>query len=130
MNKEVVLGFTENKGLLFYIVPIVCMIAYFGTNYFFNQELKNMVQHKSLKKKLLQYQKACILRFAILEGAVFLSSTSFMITNNIFYLVISILLILYLIKLKPTKKTLVRDLNFSMVEKQKFQEGNNPLEDD
>lgn len=118
---NVVLGSTDSESVFIYLVPIIAMISYFGSNYFFNKQLTSIVKSKSLKEKLMPYLQASIVRFAFLEGAAFLSSVSFMINNNVFYLVISLLLILYLIKLRPTKKKVMGHLSLSLEEQQYFQ---------
>jgi|TARA_R110002049_G_scaffold329_11_gene1858 membrane protein insertase Oxa1/YidC/SpoIIIJ len=120
MGNDLILGFTSDESIFIYIVPIVAMISYFGSQYLFNKQLANVVNRNTFKEKLMLYQQACIIRFAFLEGAAFLSSVSFMLTNNVFYLVISLLLILYLIKLRPTKKKVMGDLSFSLEEQQWF----------
>ncbi len=120
MADKVILGYTDSESVFIYIVPIVAMIGYFGSNYFFNKQLTGMVKSKSLKEKLMLYLQASIVRFAFLEGAAFFSSVSFMINNNVFYLVISLLLILYLFKLRPTKKKLIGHLSLSLEEEQFF----------
>lgn len=118
---KVVLEFAKDKSIFVYIVPIVSMISYFGSNFFFNKQLANIVQSKSLKDKLGPYLQACVVRFTFLEGAAILSTIAYSLNNHIFYLVISLFLILYLFKLRPTKKKVMSDLKLTLADQQFFQ---------
>ncbi|MCM4152311.1 hypothetical protein DHD05_11975 [Arenibacter sp. N53] len=117
---NVVMGFTDRKSVFIYIVPLVAMIGHFGSNYYFNKQMASMVKSISLNEKLMLYLKISVVRYAFLEGAAIMGSVSFMINNNVFYLVISLLLILYLFKLRPTRKKVMGDLSFSPEEQRCF----------
>ncbi|MCM4171715.1 hypothetical protein DHD32_09495 [Arenibacter sp. TNZ] len=121
MSDGLILGFKAGENVFIYLVPIVAIIAYFGSNYLFNKQLASILKSNSLMERLMLYQKASVIRFAILEGAAFLSTIAFMLHKNIFYLVISVLLILYLFKLRPTKKKVMDHLSLSLEEQQYFQ---------
>lgn len=123
-GKDLILGFTANKSFFVYIVPLAAMISYFGSNYYYNKQLINITESKSFKSRLLRYQQAWIIQLAFLEAATLLSSVCLMLDNNVFYLVISLLLILYLFKVRPTKKKLISDLNLNLEEQQYFQSEN------
>lgn len=69
-----------------------------------------MINSNSLREKLVLYQQTSIVRYAILDAATIFSTIAFMLSSNVFYLVISLLLLLYLIKLRPTKGKLAEDL--------------------
>jgi len=103
------IGFSDNGDLWLYVVPLIAMISYFGGDFIFNRTLSNIAEKSSLKQKLTHYLRASIIRYAFLEGAAFIGVIAYRENHNIFYLVIVASLILYLIKLRPTKEGIIRD---------------------
>ncbi len=86
-----------------------------------------MIKRNSLSKKVIHYQQTCMVRYAILDVATVFSAIAFMLSRNVFYLVISLLLLLYLIKLRPTKGKLVEDLVLSKEDRLQFENEDRPL---
>ena len=86
-----------------------------------------MIKSNSLREKLVLYQQTTIVRYAILDAATFFSAIAFMLSSNVFYLVISLLLLLYLIKLRPTKWKLLEDLALNKEDTMQFQNEDRPL---
>lgn len=127
MAKDLVLGFPSGNNAFVYLVPVIAMIAYFGSNYYFQKKLANMIKRNSLSKKVIHYQQTCMVRYAILDVATVFSAIAFMLSRNVFYLVISLLLLLYLIKLRPTKGKLVEDLVLSKEDRLQFENEDRPL---
>ena len=126
-TNDLVLGFPTGNNVFVYLVPVISMIAYFGSNYYFQKKLAYMINSNSLREKLVLYQQTSIVRYAILDAATFFSAIAFMFSSNVFYLVISLLLLLYLIKLRPTKGKLAEDLALNKEETLRFQNENRPL---
>src|SRR5690554_3593179 len=104
------IGFPSNGDIWIYTIPLIAMISYFGGNFIFYRVLSNIGEKSSLKEKLGQYMRACIIRYALLDGAAFIGAIAYWENNNIFYLVIVASLILYLFKIRPTKGAVVRNL--------------------
>ncbi len=67
-----IIGFSANRDIFVYIVPLIAMTSYFGGNLIFNRTLSNISEKSSLKQKLSQYLRAGIIRYALLEGAAFI----------------------------------------------------------
>lgn len=115
-------GFSNNKNVFVYLVPTIAMLSYFISNYLFGKQLRDIKKLNSLNGKLALYLQACIVRYAFLEGAAIFSTIAYGLDNNIFFLVISLLLILYLFKLRPTINKVISDLELNLEEQQNFQE--------
>ncbi|NNG09290.1 MAG: hypothetical protein HKM92_03905 [Arenibacter sp.] len=126
-TKDLVLGFPSGNNALVYLVPVIAMIAYFGSNYYFQKKLAQMIKSNSLREKLALYQQTSMVRYAMLDAATFFGAIAFMLNRNIFYLVISLLLLLYLIKLRPTKGKLAEDLVLSKEDRLQFENEDRPL---
>ena len=70
----------------------------------FKSQLKQVESQANLEEKLPVYQTASIIRWAILEGAAFLI---LFIKPDL--LIFGILLILYLVYLRPTEEKIIND---------------------
>jgi hypothetical protein len=119
-GKGFMVDFSEDHNVFVYLVPTLAILSYFISNYVFGKQLKDLTKLNSLKSKLILYLQACVVRFSFIEGAAILATIVFRLDNHIFYLVISLLLILYLFKLRPTKKKIMIDLELSLEEQQFF----------
>ncbi len=117
---EITSGFTSKNDLFIYLVPIIGILAYFGGDFIYSKSLTSINKETPLKEKLNKYLQASLIRFALLEGASFMGIFAFMQTSNIFYLVITVFLILYLVKLRPTKDMIFEDLSLNQKEKEWF----------
>ena len=73
------------------------------------------------------YLQACVVRYAFIEGAAILSTIAFRLNNHIFYLVISLLLILYLFKLRPSKDKVINELQLKLKDQQFFHQENGEI---
>ena len=115
------IDFTVDNNVFVYLVPTIAVLSYFISNYVFGKQLKDLAKLNSLKSKLVLYLQACVVRYAFIEGAAILSTIAYRLNNHIFYLVISLLLILYLFKLRPNKNKVINDLELRLKDQQFFQ---------
>lgn len=113
--------FKNTKDVYIIVVPIMAIAAYFVGNLVFKQQLSAAANKDSLKEKLMGYQGAALIRLAFLEGAALFGIVAFMLTGNLFELLIATLLILYFITLKPTKEKVIRELNLSQEQRMQFE---------
>lgn len=91
----------DSDNLVYLALPIA---AFFLSNFMFKSQLKQVDSQASLEEKLPIYQSASIIRWAILEGAAFL-----ILFLKPDLLIFGILLILYLVYLRPTEEKIVSD---------------------
>jgi hypothetical protein len=106
-----------NNDPFTYVAILLAMGGFFLGNFLFRQELNNASEKNSLREKLMSYQAGLIKKLAPMEGASLFSIVIFMLTGNLFFLVITGLVILYFITLRPTKEMIGNDLNLSYDEK-------------
>ncbi|MCK0189281.1 hypothetical protein [Arenibacter sp. F20364] len=115
------IGFSNGKDVFVFLVPTIAMLSYFISNFLFRKQLQDITKLNSLNGKLVLYLQACIVRFAFVEGAVIFSTIAYRLNPNIFYLVISLLLVLYLFKLRPGKNMVISDLELNLEDQHYFQ---------
>ena len=93
----------NSENYIYLFIPIAAFIV---SNLLFKHFVSKIDNNLSVQQKLVSYQTASIIRWAILEGAAFLILLIFPE-----FLLFGILLIVYLALLIPTEARIKRDLN-------------------
>ena len=109
----------SNDPFLF-AVPILAIGGFIASNLMFKQQLSSSLNKDTPNDKLMGYQTALIIRLALLEGPSLFGIVTYLITGNFLFLIISGLLMLYFISIRPTKVKIENDLNLSYEEKTEF----------
>jgi hypothetical protein len=69
-----------------------------------------------LVEKIMRYRSAKILSWAMIEAACLFALVATMLTSNYLYIAVVIFLLGYLFMLKPSKESLIRDLQLNTTE--------------
>lgn len=93
----------NSENYIYLFIPIAAFIV---SNLLFKHFVSKIDNNLSVQQKLVSYQSASIIRWAILEGAAFL-----ILLIYPEFLLFGILLIVYLALLIPTEARIKRDLN-------------------
>jgi hypothetical protein len=91
----------DASNFIYIVVPIIAIIL---GNYLYKDQLKNVDKRLKLAEKIGTYQTASLIRWAIIEGAAF-----FILLYNTEFVLIGMLLILYLLFLKPSEQKMKLD---------------------
>ncbi|QXP52754.1 hypothetical protein H0I25_12815 [Cellulophaga sp. HaHa_2_95] len=110
--------FSMENDIFIYVVPIVAMVGYFASKYMYSRELAAINTSEDLKTKLALYQKANILKFALLEGPAFLAFLQFMSNGYTLYFTIGTTLLLYLAMQSPSKTKTIEELSLNTIERE------------
>jgi hypothetical protein len=102
------------------LVPAIAVSGAFASNFIYNKKIGELTSLESLKDKVMGYQTACIIRYALLEGPALFGIVSYMQSGNLLFLIIAGALIVYFVSLRPTKEKIEMDLNFSFEQKTTF----------
>ncbi|WP_375238556.1 MFS transporter [Aurantibacter sp.] len=89
-------------NIIYIFIPIVAFII---SNLIFKQKLKVISPSSTEQQKIIEYQSASIIRWAILEGSAF----ALLILQKDFIL-FGILIIIYLIMIRPTEDKVKNEL--------------------
>lgn len=95
----------DNNSIVYLLIPFM---AFSVSNVLFKLQLKKVNPKVSIEENLPVYQTACIMRWAILEGAAFM-----LLILKKEFIVFGILSIVYLLLLHPTGDKIKKDLNIS-----------------
>ena len=91
------------SSIVFAILPFLAIIM---ANFIFKSQLKQVDRKLKLEDKLPVYQTASIIRWAILEGVAFI-----ILILKPDFLIFGILVIIYLIFLRPTEERISSDFS-------------------
>ncbi|KAF2338766.1 MFS transporter [Flavobacterium nitrogenifigens] len=95
----------DSNSILYLIIPILAFVL---SSILFKAQLKQIDPKLKLEDKLPVYQTASIMRWAVLEGAAFL-----ILFIKPEFILFGILLIVYLLYLRPTEERITNDLSNS-----------------
>ncbi len=103
------------------LFQVLQLLRFFLSNFLFKSQLNSISENAELKEKLIKYQSASIIKYAVLEGVALFSIVIYTSTNNFLYLLIASGLLLYLILQRPTSSKIISDLDLKGNEKQDFE---------
>jgi hypothetical protein len=115
LTQSTAINFDTSDTYLFIVIPFA-IVAVFGSMFMYNQQLSPLVNEPNLSGKLGIYQTACIIRYAILEGAALFSITVYLLTANFLYLLIALAIMSYFFAIRPTKDNIAGALSLSYEE--------------
>ncbi|WP_298479957.1 hypothetical protein [uncultured Maribacter sp.] len=100
----------ESNNVFLYIVPVIAIIGYFGSQVVFKKKLSTIKTDNTLTEKLKKYKSASHIKFFLIEIPALLSIYAFYITSNALPLVIAVCLIAYLYVQKPSADKIKTEL--------------------
>ncbi|WP_291867459.1 hypothetical protein [Maribacter sp.] len=113
------------KSFFLYLVPIVAIIGYFGSQFVFKKMLLTIKLNTTLEEKLKKYKSASHIKFFLIEIPALVSIYAFYTTNNALPLVIAVCLIAYLYVQKPSLDKIKTELALHSDEIQQLQNAKN-----
>lgn len=93
----------DSNSILYLVIPVLAFVL---SSILFKAQLKQIDPKLKLEDKLPVYQAASIMRWAVLEGAAFL-----ILFIKPEFILFGILLIAYLLYLRPTEERITNDLS-------------------
>ncbi|MBV8390569.1 MAG: hypothetical protein JO080_12265 [Mucilaginibacter sp.] len=96
-----------------FIAPVLALGGFFGGYLIFKKQKYLLREKENLLEKLTGYQSVLITRFALILGPSLFSIVAYILSGNIFFLVITAFMTLYFIFLRPTREKIEADLRFS-----------------
>jgi len=103
-----------------YAVPIVAIICVLLSNYLYKKKISSLKDTPDLKEKLSGFQMASIISYAPLEGGALLGIVTAYNYPNIYFLIISGILLIYLLYRRPSKDKIESHLALTGALKSQF----------
>ena len=110
----------DQQAIFIYIVPIAAVAGYFLSQVLFKKRIAAISKEEKLATKLVKYQVASILKYALLEGPGILALLAYYWSGNALHLVIAIALIAYLFAQRPTADKIKKQLPLTYEEQNRF----------
>ena len=126
--KETKLEFTNTENAFQYIVPIAAILGYILGKRFYESRIKALKNKDTLLEKLNQYQLGFVFKLLLLEGPALLGIVAFTQDGNLYFLIISGILILLIALQKPNKINIQAVLNLSSEQRSQYNKPNEKLE--
>lgn len=95
------------------IVPAYGMVMMFLSRMIYNQMITKFDKSMNILRKISHYRTVKIICWAVIESSCLLAIVATMLTSNYLYVVVFIFLIGYLIMIRPSRESLVRDLSMN-----------------
>jgi hypothetical protein len=102
----------------FLVIMLIAMIAgIFGSNLLYNFNKNKIDLKDSTESKVARIQQAVIIRFAFVEGPAILGIVLYLKEANLIFLMLSAMMVLYFLTLKPSKEKIIDDMNLTSEQK-------------
>jgi len=112
---------TKGEDLHLFIVPILALFGYFGSQLIFKKMMSKIKFTQQLEEKLKKYQSALLIKYALIEVPAFIGLYVYYNSGNALPLVISICLLAYLFVQKPNKNNIIKSIPLTQDEKTQIQ---------
>lgn len=112
----------SEDNLFLYVVPILALIGYFGSQLLFRKLTTRINPSIALEEKLKKYQSFLLIKYALIEFPAFIGLMAYYSSGNALPLVISICLLAYFSVQRPTKENIIKWVPLSQEEQLKIQQ--------
>jgi len=115
--KAIYFNARDTRDVFFFVAPLLAFGGIVAGFFLFKQLITRLTEKADLRSKLTGYQTTFITRAALLEGPSLFNIVAFMLSGNLFYLFISIVLMLILLRSRPTASLIANDLQLGYDDK-------------
>lgn len=107
---------TDLDSIFMYLIPVLILGGLFAGNRIYKNKLAGLKESTDLKAKMTNYRSILINRYAFLEAPAFFALVAVMLTSNLLYLVFAGIMIMFMIYWRPTRNSVIADLELSQQE--------------
>ena len=98
------------------IVPLFGLLMMVFSKLIYNKMVSGYLSGTDLVEKIMRYRTSKIISWAMVEAACLFALVATMLTSNYLYIAVVIFLLGYLFMLKPSKESLIHDLQLEKTE--------------
>jgi len=109
-------SFNNESSMFYTIIAVLGLFAILGGDFIFKNMIKKAKMHPALPTKMVHYQSACIIKYALPEGVALFSIVASLLTMSVWFLVIAGILVLILISYHPSIEKTIKDLELNIDE--------------
>ncbi len=115
-GQELEVDYNTESNVFYIIVGVLGLWALFGGDFIFKTQLKKAKIHPALSQKMMQYQKANIVKYALIEGVALFSIVAALLTLSVWFLIIAGILVLVLASYYPSADKAIKELDLNIDE--------------
>lgn len=106
----------------FLAIMLIAMIGgIFGSNMGYNFLKDKIEVQDSIESKVTKIQQAIIMRYAFVEAPALLGIVFYLKEANLVFLMLSAMMVLYFLTLRPSKEKILDDMNLTSAERREFE---------
>ena len=98
------------------IVPLFGLLMMVFSKLIYNKMVSGYLSGTDLVEKIMRYRTSKIISWAMVEAACLFALVATMLTSNYLYIAVVIFLLGYLFMLKPSKESMIHDLQLNTTE--------------
>lgn len=112
-------GYKESieMDVFIWIIPAVAVAGLASSILIFRVKIRIARSIEDFKPRLLAYQRALIISWALLEGPALLAAIAYLISGEMFFFYIAVMLIVILFFSRASRQKLVVDLQLGSIER-------------
>lgn len=110
------------RDVFLYVVPLFVIAGIFGSNYIFKIKIKAAKNKPNLMEKMFDYRGALIVRYALLEGPSFFCIVVYLMTGDIVFMGMFVLIIIIFLTINPSRHKAAKNLELNINDEQLINE--------
>lgn len=114
MLDKTIIDLNPDNDIFFIVVPLFAVAAMLASNFVYKKLVENARNQKGILAQVNAWRSAFIVRCALLEAPSLFGLVAFFLSGNLFYLFVSMFLILFFFTIRPTREKLEADLNIRL----------------
>lgn len=111
----------DYNSLFGFIIPVIIIILVISSKLLYRRLLSQQPRETSLDEKIKSYRTLNIIKFALLEGANFISITFYMLTGDFLYIGMSIIVLALNFIYFPGMEKFIEDFELTPEDMEKLQ---------
>lgn len=119
-QKELITNEEELNTIFTYLVPVLALGAIGGSSFLTKTKINQAKANEIFTKKMTIYRSVLIIRSVILEVPTSISIVAYLLTGNLLFLGIALLMLALYIPIKPSREKAASELELSPEEREKI----------
>lgn len=120
-NDDVFYGYDKNSNIFYIVVGVLGLWSLFGGEFLFKMQIKKAKRQPALAQKMMLYQGANIVKYAMIEGVTLFAIVAALLTLSVWFLYITGVLVLVLASYFPSVDKAIKELDLTGDEKKQVQ---------
>jgi hypothetical protein len=109
-------GYDDTANIFYMAVGLLGLGSLFGGDIIFKAQLRKAKIHPALPQKMMQYQTANIIKYALIESVALFSMVAALLTLSVWFLYIAGFLVLVLASYYPSIDRAIKELDLNVDE--------------